>query len=169
MSAIDQKDMDFSAAGQEHIGLPEGSRKPFHEMLAQLLMATTEESDLELLKWIVGETVIPDNHDEIVRIIDMKKLQVISPWWEDIKMAVLDQKAEAEAQKAEEANKATDADKVAALVAVINKMLKHIPPGLVGEQAVAMGRFFLRFQELSGRAQRAKTIQEIQQVLTELK
>ena len=86
-------------------------RKPFHKVLAGWLMYTTGEVDLELLYNIAREAIIPDDHDEIVRIIDMKKLQVTSRWWENIKAVVLEQKAEAVARKAEKAKQVTDADR----------------------------------------------------------
>ena len=152
-------------------------RKPFHEVLAQFLAEEDfgKYTGLSAVRYFAERAIIPDGHDAIAKAAGMQKGRISRLDGDaindlcTIESAARNEQRRVQAQKAEEANKATDADKVAALVAVINKMLKHIPPGLVGEQAVAMGRFFLRFQELSGRAQRAKTIQEIQQVLTELK
>jgi hypothetical protein len=98
-------------------------RKPFHEALIKFIEAA-RESDLPALKALIGSTIIPDKHSEIVKALEVKVVtmphlrQVLS----EIQHLVLAQATEAQQRVAEKANQVTDAEKATALMRVIRSI-----------------------------------------------
>ena len=101
MSEPKLEDIDMSAADKEHLGLPEGSRKPFHEALVGIIMSVSCEYHVKQLLDIIRSSVIPRGHDAIVGVIRMKSQQISSSWWGEMEQVVHEQKAEAEVCEAE--------------------------------------------------------------------
>jgi len=96
-------------------------RKPFHEVLVDLIDQTNVEtltSNLPIL-FKLASTNIPKGHDEIVRALERK--MAFGLWKNELelmKREVLAQKTEAEAKKANNVG-----DKTAVLMTVIEKII----------------------------------------------
>lgn len=125
MSDVRPEHADFSAGFKEDLPPVEPERRPFHETLVQRIGRVNSATINDLLTDI-QETTIPANHAAIfaavVEIERMPDLSSFSLQFGKMKDAIIHQKAEAEARAAEKAKLATDADKVAELVKLVEEM-----------------------------------------------
>ena len=156
MSGTDIKDWDLSAAGRENLGLPEGSRAPFHETIVGAILASNAE-ELRLLKKLIEVTTIPKNHEAIVASLDQRAVTLSKRGWgreqiEAMRRAVLEQKAEAEARATEQAKLATDAEKVTEFNLLVGLAAIHL--AVIGRAAP--------FQLYARRILEAKTLEDLQ-------
>ena len=147
-------------------------RKPFHVVLVDSILGYPLEG-VRAISELIEAAIIPTGHQEIIAAID-ERLEgesddLLKMALSEIRQVVVDQQTEAERRLAEKAGQVSDKDKVTVMAKVIDKMVDYVPCGLIGEHAIAMGRFLLLYQELSGRIQRARTSSELQQVLAELR
>jgi len=131
-------------------------RKPFHEALADAIVVARRD-DLPMLKKFTKTAIIPHGHDELIRLIDIKMNPGPSAdpgfisMFGDVRMEVVLQKAEAEQRTAaasgeaslapdgrEKADQVTDADKVTALLEIINKFDEITRGGILSHQGLLL-------------------------------
>ena len=104
------------------------TKKPFHETLVHAIMSA-DGNTIDVLSALVETTVIPAGHEAIVTAIEYK-LPHLGLYGKDVlenmRKIVLDQKAEVEARKAEEAKRITDVDKLGYIALLTRIIDSHL-------------------------------------------
>ena len=145
-------------------------RKPFHEALVGAILSVQCPHDAEIIAGLVGQAIIPRGHDEIIRVIKVKKEQIASSWWFDIEQVVLAQKVEAEAREAEKQKKQAEgqAKQTAIADGFVTKfrMLMELNKIIVDSRLTP--RLILQFCEISDAIARAETDGELKRIQSEI-
>ena len=79
-------------------------RRPFHESVVQSILSENT-AGLNVLGALIIDTIIPDGHDKIISAWKRCSYAIPSGLYHDVKMSLLEQKAETEAKAKAEADK----------------------------------------------------------------
>ena len=82
----------------------EKKRRPFHESVVQAILSE-DSAGLSALGALIMKTVIPDGHDKIIDAWKRCSYAIPRGLYHDVKMSLLEQKAETEAKAKAEADK----------------------------------------------------------------